>query len=134
MAKSSSGVDFWEVWYAKMCIRDRMYCEFIDISEYGENYITFTEYHDYIEPIYMDADLSKQDFVALLKETIHQMVEPVVQRAIHNIPLPDKLAIAFSDEEPVELLDRIAKIDLSLIHIYQIQRRYILTQFIMKER
>ena len=21
-----------------------MYCEFIDISEYGENYITFTEY------------------------------------------------------------------------------------------
>ena len=86
-----------------------MYCEFIDISEYGENYITFTEYHDYIEPIYMDADLSKQDFVALLKETIHQMVEPVVQRAIHNIP--DKLAIAFSDEEPVELLDRIAKID-----------------------
>ena len=39
------------------------------------------------------------------------MVEPVVQRAIHNVPLPDKLAIAFSDEEPVELLDRIAKID-----------------------
>ncbi len=31
-----------------------MYCEFIEISEYGENYITFTEYHDYIEPIYMD--------------------------------------------------------------------------------
>lgn len=25
--------------------------------------------------------------------------------------VPDKLAIAFSDEEPVELLDRIAKID-----------------------
>lgn len=88
-----------------------MYCEFIEISEYGENYITFTEYHDYIEPIYMDADMSKQDFVALLKETIHKMVEPVVQRAIHNIPLPDKLAIAFSDEEPVELLDHIAKID-----------------------
>ena len=60
-----------------------MYCEFIDISEYGENYITFTEYHDYIEPIYMECDMSKQD----------------------------KLAIAFSDEEPVELLDRIAKID-----------------------
>lgn len=88
-----------------------MYSEFINISEYGENYITFTEYHDYVEPIYMDADLSKQDFVALLKETIHQMVEPVVQRAIHNVPLPDKLAIVFSDEEPVELLDRIAKID-----------------------
>lgn len=68
-----------------------MYCEFIEISEYGENYITFTEYHDYIEPIYMDADMSKQDFVALLKETIHQMVEPVVQRAIHNIPLPDAI-------------------------------------------
>lgn len=34
-----------------------MYCEFINISEYGENYITFTEYHDYIEPIYMDADM-----------------------------------------------------------------------------
>lgn len=36
-----------------------MYCEFINISEYEENYITFTEYHDYIEPIYMDADMSK---------------------------------------------------------------------------
>ena len=88
-----------------------MYCEFIDISEYGENYITFTEYQDYVEPIYMECDMSKQDFVALLKETIHQMVEPVVQRAIHSLPLPDKLAIAFSDEEPVELLDHIAKID-----------------------
>lgn len=49
-----------------------MYCEFIDISEYGENYITFTEYHDYIEPIYMECDMSKQDFVALLKENMHQ--------------------------------------------------------------
>ena len=42
---------------------------------------------------------------------MHQMVSPVVERAIHSLPLPDKLAIAFSDEEPVELLDRIAKID-----------------------
>ena len=88
-----------------------MYSEFIEISEYGENYITFTEYHDYVEPIYMECDLSKQDFVALLKETIRQMIEPVVQRAIQSIPLPDKLAIAFSDKEPVELLERIAKID-----------------------
>ena len=39
------------------------------------------------------------------------MVSPVLERAIHSLPLPDKLAIAFSDEEPVELLDRIAKID-----------------------
>ena len=59
----------------------------------------------------MECDMSKQDFVALLKETMHQMVSPVVERAIHSLPLPDKLAIAFSDEEPVELLDRIAKID-----------------------
>ena len=88
-----------------------MYCEFIEISEYGESYITFTEYHDYIEPIYMECDMSKQDFVALLKETIHQMVEPVVQRAIQSVSLPDKLAIAFSAEEPVELLERIARID-----------------------
>lgn len=55
--------------------------------------------------------LYQQDFVALLKENMHQMVSPVVERAIHSLPLPDKLAIAFSDEEPVELLDRIAKID-----------------------
>ena len=59
----------------------------------------------------MECDMSKQDFVALLKETMHQMVSPVVERAIHSLPLPDKLAIAFSDEERVELLDRIAKID-----------------------
>ena len=88
-----------------------MYSEFINISEYGENYITFTEYHDYVEPIYLDCDLSKQDFVALLKETMHQMVSPVVERAIHSLPLPDKLAIAFIEEEPVDLLDHIAKID-----------------------
>ena len=88
-----------------------MYCEFIDLSEYGENYITFTEYHDYIEPIYMECDMSKQDFVALLKDMIHQFVKPVVERAIHSLPLPDKLAIAFSDEEPVELLDHITQVD-----------------------
>ena len=40
-----------------------MYCEFINISEYGENYITFTEYHDYVEPIYMECDMSKQDLL-----------------------------------------------------------------------
>ena len=88
-----------------------MYCEFIDLSEYGENYITFTEYHNYIEPIYMECDMSKQDFVALLKDTIHQFVKPVVERAIHSLPLPDKLTIAFSDEEPVELLDHITQVD-----------------------
>lgn len=88
-----------------------MYSEFINISEYGENYITFTEYHDYVEPIYMECDLSKQDFIGLLKNTIHQFVEPIVERAINNLPLPDKLVLAFSDEEPVEFVDRIARID-----------------------
>lgn len=39
------------------------------------------------------------------------MVEPVVERVIKSLPLSDKLALAFSDEEPVEFLDHIAKVD-----------------------
>lgn len=48
------------------------------------------------------------------QNTTHQITARHNKKPIGQykpIPLPDKLAIAFSDEEPVELLDRIAKID-----------------------
>ena len=46
-----------------------MYSEFIEISGKSEKYITYPEYTTYIEPIYMQSEMNKQDFVKLLEDT-----------------------------------------------------------------
>ena len=71
-----------------------MYSEFIEISNFTEQYISFAEYTTCIEPIYMAADQipTKQEFISLLRDTFKILVNPVVEKAIHNLSLADKLA------------------------------------------
>lgn len=47
-----------------------MYSEFIEHSNYTEQYISYAEYATYIEPIYMAADQipTKQEFIAMLRD------------------------------------------------------------------
>ena len=69
-----------------------MYSEFIKISNFTEQYISFTEYTTYIEPIYMAADQipTKQEFISLLRDAFKSLVHPVIEKAMHNLSLEDK--------------------------------------------
>lgn len=73
-----------------------MYSEFIEMSRWSgntENYISYVEYTTFIEPIYVECELSKQEFIALLEETFEKLVYPVVERAIHKLSMDEKLEL-----------------------------------------
>lgn len=85
-----------------------MYSEFIEISGKSEKYITYPEYTTYIEPIYMQSEMNKQDFVKLLEDTYKTLVYPVVEKAIRNLSMTDKLNMMNGSEsvmKPIEQID-----------------------------
>ena len=87
-----------------------MYSEFIEISNFTEQYISFTEYTTYIEPIYMVADQipTKQEFITLLEDTFKSLVNPVVEKAMHSLSLEDKLMyLECGSQQIQEYLERI---------------------------
>lgn len=87
-----------------------MYSEFIKISNFTEQYISFTEYTTYIEPIYMVADQipTKQEFIILLEDTFKSLVNPVIEKAMHSLSLEDKLMyLECGSQQIQEYLERI---------------------------
>ena len=64
-----------------------MYSEFLEISGKPEKYISFVEYTSLIEPIYMDCELSKKDFIAVMEEGFDKIVYPAVDKAISALTL-----------------------------------------------
>lgn len=86
-----------------------MYSEFLEISGKPEKYISFVEYTSLIEPIYMDCELSKKDFIAVMEEGFDKIVYPAVDKAISALTLEDKLRMVNGDAP--DLLEQIAKVD-----------------------
>lgn len=87
-----------------------MYSEFIEHSNFSEQYISFTEYTTYIEPIYMAADQipTKQEFITLLEDTFKSLVNPVIEKAMHSLSLEDKLMyLECGSQQIQEHLERI---------------------------
>ena len=87
-----------------------MYSEFIEHSNFTEQYISYAEYTTYIEPIYMAADQipTKQEFVALLKDAFKALVNPVIEKAMHSLSLEDKLMyLECGSQQVQEYLERI---------------------------
>lgn len=68
-----------------------MYSEFIEMSGLTESYITHREYSYDIEPIYMECELTKQEFINQLKDAFSKIVYPVVENYIHKMDLVQKL-------------------------------------------
>ena len=64
-----------------------MYSEFIEHSNFTEQYISYAEYTTFIEPIYMAADQipTKQEFIAMLRDAFKSLVNPVVEKAMHSL-------------------------------------------------
>ena len=51
-----------------------MYSEFIEMSGNSESYISFKEYTEEIEPIYMNCDIpNKQEFIELFKDVFKKI-------------------------------------------------------------
>ena len=86
-----------------------MYSEFLEIFGRPEKYISFVEYTSLIEPIYMDCGLSKKDFIAVMNEGFDKIVNPAVEKAIRDLPMEDKLRMAYDDAP--EIMEQIAKVD-----------------------
>lgn len=86
-----------------------MYSEFLEISGKPEKYISFVEYTSLIEPIYMECELPKKDFIAVMEEGFDKIVYPAVDKAINALPLEDKLRMVNGDAP--DLLEQIAKVD-----------------------
>lgn len=88
-----------------------MYSEFIETSNFTEQYISFAEYTTCIEPIYMAADQipTKQEFISLLRDAFKILVNPVVEKAIHNLSLADKLTYLECGSQQIQ--DYLAKVD-----------------------
>lgn len=61
-----------------------MYSEFLERTQYGENYITEPMYHKYIEPAYMDApeqinkDIFCKDFYKLESQAVTTVVSGLI--------------------------------------------------------
>ena len=87
-----------------------MYSEFIKISNFTEQYISFAEYTTFIEPLYMAADQipTKQEFIALLRDAFKSLVHPVIEKAMHSLSLEDNLIyLECGSQQIQEYLERI---------------------------
>lgn len=90
-----------------------MYSEFITLSGKTENYISYMEYTNEIEPIYMDCKLSKADFIKLMNDAFEKIVYPAVEKAIKNLTEQKKYLLAFEIDSPLtdQVKEQISKID-----------------------
>lgn len=91
-----------------------MYSEFLSMSGKEECYISYKEYTEDIEPIYMACDLpSKQDFIKFFNETFEKLVYPVVEKIIDDLSLIDTWEYVHSNrtdiQERIETADRTAR-------------------------
>lgn len=64
-----------------------MYSEFIEHSNFTEQYISYAEYTTYIEPIYMAADQipTKQEFIAMLRDAFTDLLQWMMVLSISSI-------------------------------------------------
>lgn len=87
-----------------------MYNEFIKLSGKSENYISYEEYTNEIEPVYVESSCTtKADFMKLFEEAFKKIVYPTVEKAIKVKSLQEKENYVFNDNNKFE--DQIVEID-----------------------
>lgn len=67
-----------------------MYSEFIERTGYDENYITFADYADFIEPAYMRLDVDKDKFCKKFQHLYREKVFGAVELMIIGHTLAEK--------------------------------------------
>ena len=102
-----------------------MYSEFLAMSGKEECYISYREYTEDIEPIYMDCKLDiKQEFIKFFNETFEKMVYPVVEKIIDDLPLTDKWEYVYGNRSDIQ--KKLETADDKARHLaYQYMRLYL---------
>ncbi len=86
-----------------------MYSEFIELSGKTEKYITYNEYTNEIEPIYIKSNCTdKKEFMKLFEDAFQKIVYPSVEKAIKN--LSSKIKEAYINHE-ISIDEEIGKTD-----------------------
>lgn len=86
-----------------------MYSEFIEMFGTTPKYILFTEYTTFIEPIYMESELSKAEFISLLQDAFVKIVYPTVEKTIRNLSMNEKLTLIECNSATIT--EKIEKVD-----------------------
>lgn len=96
-----------------------MHSEFLTMSGKSENYISYREYTVFIEPIYMNCNVTKQEFITRLEDVFKRVVYPVVESKIKKLSINDKLTLIdcnsnaiFQEVEKVDSAARLIAYDL----------------------
>lgn len=102
-----------------------MYSEFLSMSGKDESYISYKEYTESIEPIYMDCKLdTKQEFVEFFNETFEKMVYPVVEKILDDLPLTDTWEYVYGNRSDIQ--EKLETADDKARHLaYQYMRLYL---------
>lgn len=79
-----------------------MYNEFLKKTEMSELYISWNEYTEMIEPIYMNSTCNKADFIKEFLNVFDRIVNPTIENFIHYLPLKEKEAFVFSNPNSSE--------------------------------
>lgn len=59
-----------------------MYSEFIERTDYTESYMTYSDYSNYIEPVYMYLDIDKNTFCKKFRKDFFNAVQKPVEMLI----------------------------------------------------
>ena len=65
-------------------------------------YISWNEYTEMIEPIYMNCTCNKADFINEFLDVFNRIVNPTIENFIHYLPLKEKEAFVFSNPNSSE--------------------------------
>lgn len=93
-----------------------MYREFINLTSFGESYITYEMYKEYIEPVYSESSLDKKAFCKRFYNLHNDCVSSMVNTAMISLPQEILEDYIFSGEAPkeVHIIEEIHKHLLSL--------------------
>lgn len=75
-----------------------MYSEFIERTTYGESYMTYSDYSEYIEPVYMACDCDKDTFCKAFKKAFFDHVHKPVEMLIRAKSIEEKADYICGDE------------------------------------
>lgn len=80
-----------------------MYREFIDLTSFGESYITYKMYTQFIEPVYNESSLDKRAFCKRFYNLHNDCVNSLVEASILSLSLETLEEYITTDSIPADL-------------------------------
>lgn len=93
-----------------------MYSEFIKMTEFGESYITYDMYNEYIEPVYMMSSLNKQAFCKRFYKLHTDIITPLIEAKISSLGHKKLEEFVFGGEK--EIIAGVDQLNKELIELF----------------